>query len=412
MTFDSFAQRARLRADRVPLGILFMLGATVMFAVSSALSKWQVAEYSFVEVLFFRATASLFTCAALILPRTGLAVLRTERLRDHLGRSATQAVAQIIAFGLMPLAGAVAINFSSPLFATLFAALWLKEKVGLARICALMAGFVGVLLVAAPGADSFPIGAMFALANAVLFGSVTAAVRGMTTTKSAETLTMYQMIFLTLFFALPLPFFFAWPTMSDAAAMIGNGVINAIGQYWWTRALSLAPLPLSAHSITSCSSGRPRSVLRSGATCPTLALLAGSAMVGRSGLFLLWHEDKQETCRRGLEFKEKSMSLNIRRVVTGHDQGRAKVLIDETVTNVSRNALARFKASSGRARAFPSTTMTSSIHQARKSAPQLPTAQYSGSSSFAPASRPAIIVPIRLTMRSSCPAKSTWTSTA
>ncbi len=44
--------------------------------------------------------------------------------------------------------------------------------------------------------------------DAVLFGSVTAAVRGMTTTESAETLTMYQMIFLTVFFALPLPFSF------------------------------------------------------------------------------------------------------------------------------------------------------------------------------------------------------------
>ena len=149
LTSDSIAQRARLRADHVPLGILFMFGATVMFALSSALSKWQVAEYSFIEVLFFRAIASLVTCAALILPRTGLAVLRTTRLRDHLGRSATQATAQsliIIAFGLMPLAGAVAINFSSPLFATLFAALWLKEKVGLARACALIAGFLGVLL--------------------------------------------------------------------------------------------------------------------------------------------------------------------------------------------------------------------------------------------------------------------------
>jgi len=195
LTSDSLAERASLRADRVPLGILFMLGATVMFAVSSALSKWQVAEYSFVEVLFFRAIASLLTCAVLILPRTGLAVLRTNRLRDHLGRSATQATAQsliIIAFGLMPLASAVAINFSSPLFAILFAALWLNEKVSLARISALMAGFVGVLLVAAPGADSFRVGAMFALANAVLFGSVTAAVRGMTTTESAETLTMFQ----------------------------------------------------------------------------------------------------------------------------------------------------------------------------------------------------------------------------
>ena len=302
MTSDSLDQRARLRVDRIPLGILFMLGATVMFAVSSALSKWQVAEYSFIEVLFFRAVASLGTCAALILPRTGLRVLRTQRLRDHFGRSATQATAQsliIIAFGLMPLAGAVAINFSSPLFATLFAALWLKEKVGLARNFALLAGFIGVLLVAAPGADSFRLGAMYALANAVLFGSVTAAVRGMTTTESAETLTMYQMIFLTLFFAMALPFFFVWPAPTDAAAMVANGVINAVGQYWWTRALSLAP-PSAVGPfyyfmlVWSAALG-----FVFWGDVPTLALIAGSAVVVASGLFLLWHETVKKTLRPG-----------------------------------------------------------------------------------------------------------------
>ena len=293
MTSDSLDQRASLRADRIPLGILFMLGATVMFALSSALSKWQVASYSFIEVLFFRAAASLVTCAAIILPRTGLAVLRTQRLGDHIGRSATQATAQsliIIAFGLMPLAGAVAINFSSPLFATLFAAVWLKEKVGIARGAALVAGFLGVLLVAAPGADSFRLGALYALGNAVLFGSVTAAVRGMTTTESAETLTMYQMIFLTLFFALVLPFLFAWPTPVDAVAMIANGVINAIGQYWWTRALSLAP-PSAVGPfyyfmlVWSAALG-----FLFWGDVPTLTLLGGSAIVVASGLFLLWHE--------------------------------------------------------------------------------------------------------------------------
>jgi drug/metabolite transporter (DMT)-like permease len=293
LTSESLEQRASSRADRVPLGILFMLGATIMFALSSALSKWQVANYSFVEVLFFRAIASLVTCAALILPGTGLAVLRTKRLRDHFGRSATQATAQsliIIAFGLMPLAGAVAINFSSPLFATLFAALWLKEKIGAARGCALVVGFLGVVLVAAPGADSFRTGALFAVANAVLFGSVTAAVRGMTTTESAETLTMYQMIFLTLFFGLALPFFFITPTWTDALAMIGNGVINGVGQYWWTRALSLAPTaavgPFYYFSLVwSAALG-----FVFWGDVPTIALLGGSAIVVGSGLFLLWHE--------------------------------------------------------------------------------------------------------------------------
>ena len=71
VTSDRLDQRRPARIDRVPLGILYMLGATVMFAACSAISKWQVASYSFVEVLIFRSGVSLVTCAALILPRTG-----------------------------------------------------------------------------------------------------------------------------------------------------------------------------------------------------------------------------------------------------------------------------------------------------------------------------------------------------
>jgi drug/metabolite transporter (DMT)-like permease len=298
VTSDKIEPRRHVRIDRVPLGVLYMLGATVMFAISSALAKWQVTNYSFVEVLFFRAATSLVVVAAIILPRTGLTVFRTKRLRDHIGRSATQATAQsliIIAFGLMPLAGAVAINFASPLFATLFAALWLKEKVGLARAAALVAGFAGVLLVAAPGADSFRLGALFALGNAVLFGSVTAAVRGMTVTESAETLTLYQMVFLAIFFGIGLPFAFAMPTGVDAAVMLGNGVINALGQYWWTRSLSLAPPSAVGpfyyfHLIWAILLG-----FLFWGDIPTVGLIAGSAIVVASGMFLLWHESSKKT---------------------------------------------------------------------------------------------------------------------
>ena len=66
------SSRPATRREHVPLGILYMLGATVMFAVCSALSKWQVASYSFAEVLVFRSAGSLLTCAALILPQSVL----------------------------------------------------------------------------------------------------------------------------------------------------------------------------------------------------------------------------------------------------------------------------------------------------------------------------------------------------
>jgi drug/metabolite transporter (DMT)-like permease len=284
------------RREHVPLGILYMLGATITFAVSSAISKWQVADYPIGEVLFVRTATSLLVCALLILPTTGFAVFRTNRPRDHLYRGIAQASSQtfiVVAFSLMPLAGAIAINFSSPLFATLASAFVLKEAVGLARWSALIVGFLGVVIVAAPGADSFQVGALFALANAIIYGSVTAAVRGMTATESAETLTMYQMVVLTCIFAAFLPFGFIMPSISDGAMMIGNGAANAVGQYWWTRALHLAP----ASAVTPFYYFSLVWAIVIGFVVwhdvPTTTLLTGSAIVVGSGLFLLWRESRR-----------------------------------------------------------------------------------------------------------------------
>jgi len=208
-------------------------------------------------------------------------------------RAFSQACSQtfiVIAFSLMPLAGAVAINFSAPLFATLFSALVLKEPVGPARLAALGVGFFGVLVVTNPGVGTFQIGALFAVANAVLYGSVTAGVRGMTATESTETLTMYQMVLITGFFVLLLPFGFVVPTWVDASLMALNGATNALGQYWWTRALHLAP----ASAVTPFYYLSLVWAIFFGYMIwgdePTASLLVGSCIVVASGLFLLWRE--------------------------------------------------------------------------------------------------------------------------
>jgi drug/metabolite transporter (DMT)-like permease len=208
-------------------------------------------------------------------------------------RSVSQAFSQtflLIAFSLMPLAAASAINFSAPLFATLVSALLLKEAVGLARWSALLVGFLGVLIVTRPGAETFQIGALFALGNAVLYGSVTAAVRGMTATESTGTLTLYQLALLTGIFALFLPFGWITPTPADAGWILLNGVTNAVGQYWWTRSIHLAPasavMPFFYLSLVWAS------VLGFAiwGEVPTVSLVIGSAVVVASGLFLLWRE--------------------------------------------------------------------------------------------------------------------------
>lgn len=281
------------RVERVPLGIAFMIGATVMFASSSAIAKWQVAIYPLGEVMLIRTLASLALCALIIMPRTGLAVFRTHKLHAHLLRGVSQGTAQtmiVLAFSMMPLASAFAINFSAPLFATLASAFFLKERVGPARWGALATGFLGVLVVTSPGSGTFQIGALFALANAVLYGTVTAGVRGMTSTESAETLTMYQMVLLTTFFALMLPLGWATPTGADWAALLVSGAMNGIGQYWWTRALSLAPASAVSPFYYFMLVWAALLGFMFWGDLPTVSLVVGSAIVVTSGLFLLWRE--------------------------------------------------------------------------------------------------------------------------
>jgi drug/metabolite transporter (DMT)-like permease len=297
---DLIAPAKPAQREHVPLGILYMIGATIMFAASSAVSKWLVAAYPVGEVLFTRTAVALLACAIFILPQTGLAVYRTKRLSHHMLRSVSQGFSQtflLIAFSLMPLASAIAINFSAPLFATLISALLLKEAVGLPRWAALLVGFCGVLIVTQPGAETFQVGALFALANAVLYGSVTAAVRGMTATESAETLTLYQLTLLTAFFALLLPLGWVSPTPVDAGWIVFNGVSNAIGQYWWTRALHLAPASAVAPFYYLSLIWASILGFAVWGDVPTVHLMIGSAVVVASGLFLIWRESNARQAR-------------------------------------------------------------------------------------------------------------------
>jgi drug/metabolite transporter (DMT)-like permease len=278
-----------------------MIGATLLFAVSSAFAKWQVAIYPIGEVMFLRSFSSLVVCAAAILPFTGLSVFATRRPRDHIARGLSQSISQtfsVIAFSMMPLAGAIAINFSAPLWAALISVLWLKERAGPVRWLVLLVGFLGVLVVTNPGTDSLQVGALFALGNAIMYGSVTVAVRGMTATESANTLLMWQMVTIAVFHSFLLLFGFRWPGPLDAAMLVCGGVANAIGQHFWTRALHLAPatavmpfyylMLVWALVIGYIVWGE----------VPTAGLLVGSAIVVASGMLLLWHEAQRRRSAR------------------------------------------------------------------------------------------------------------------
>jgi drug/metabolite transporter (DMT)-like permease len=284
-----------------------MISCGIIFSFSSAASKLLAETYPVGEVLFSRVLVSFVLFSAFALPTTGVTVFYTRRPVAHVLRSISQFTSQsllLIAFTMMPLASATAINFSAPLFATLASLVFLKEPVGPVRWIVLVIGFVGVLIVTNPGAETFQMGALYALGNAVLFGTVTAGVRGMTKTESARTLTLYQLMLLTVFYAMTLPFAFRMPVWSDVPLIVANGVTNMLGQYWWTRALHLAPtsavVPFQYLSLIWA--------MMFGyalwGDVPTIGLVIGSLIVAGSGLFLIWHEARKRKAPPAVESLE------------------------------------------------------------------------------------------------------------
>jgi drug/metabolite transporter (DMT)-like permease len=288
--------KSAIRRDNVPRGIMCMIAATLLFALTHALAKWQVAAYPVGQVMFLRSLLSLLVCAAVVLPFTGLSVFATKRAGAHIARGLSQSVSQtcsVIAFSLMPLAGAIAINFSAPLWAALLSIVWLKERAGPMRWAVLLTGFCGVLIVANPGVDAIQIGALFALANAIMYGSVTVAVRGMSATETTNTLLMWQMLTVAVFHCPLLLLGFTWPTGLDWTIFVAGGLTNVTAQFFWTRALQLGPATaISPFYYLMLAWALGIGYLAWG-DVPTPALLIGSAVVVVSGLLLLWHETKR-----------------------------------------------------------------------------------------------------------------------
>jgi drug/metabolite transporter (DMT)-like permease len=289
------------RRDQIPRGIVFMIGSTILFAGVNAVVKWEVALYPVGEIAFLRSAFGLIPLYLIVLPRSGLAVLRTARLFDHVKRALSQFISQMamfLSFALMPLASAIAISFAAPLFTTLLSIVILKEKVGLHRWSALAVGFVGVLLITHPGAGTFQLPVLLPLLNAVMISTVAIAIRRMSTTESTETLAIYQLTLITVFNACLLPFGCTSMTWGDFAMLACAGLCNGVAQFWWTKALHLAPpsavTPFNYLSLVWAS------ILGYAVwgDVPTVMLIAGAVIVVASGLYILW----RETVRRAATY--------------------------------------------------------------------------------------------------------------
>lgn len=164
-------------------GSLFMVLAMAAFAVEDMFIKGaaQTVGIGVVLTLFGLGGALMFMLLAW---RRGEAVLERAMLSRAVVIRAicemTGRVAYALAIALTPLSSASAILQSSPLMVILGAALIFRERVGARRWLAIVAGFVGVLMIIRPGLEAFDPASILALIGTLGFAGRDLATRAAT----------------------------------------------------------------------------------------------------------------------------------------------------------------------------------------------------------------------------------------
>lgn len=218
-----------------------MLGSTLAFGLMAVAIRLATAYVPTTEVAFFRNAFGLLALLPILL-RAGPQVYKTQQLPRYALRAGIGLVSMLCGFwalGHLPLSQAIAISYSTPVFVTIAAALWLGEVVRVRRWAAVIAGFAGVLLIVRPGHQDFSLGLLVPVAAAILSALVAIQIKQLTRIDAPDTVVLYTYLFWVPLSLLPALLQWVWPAPIAWLWLAATGVLGTAGQVLWTRALRL-----------------------------------------------------------------------------------------------------------------------------------------------------------------------------
>jgi drug/metabolite transporter (DMT)-like permease len=301
MAFPKSALGRRLAAVPAPVqGALYMTAAAFGFSCMNGLIRAGSGTLDPLQIVFFR---NLFALLFMLpwLAGAGLEGLRTVRLPLHFGRAAIGLSAMCCWFysvALLPLAQAVALNFTVPLFATAGAALVLGETVRARRWTATVVGFLGVLVIVRPGFAEVGPASALPIVAAMLMATAALVIKSLSNTENPNAMVFYMNLFLTPMSLVPALFVWRWPDLATLAMMAGVGALATAAHLMLTRAYAKA----DASAVIPFHYMQLPFVALVGFAAfgelPGLWTLAGAAVIAGAAIYITQREARVAKARR------------------------------------------------------------------------------------------------------------------
>ncbi|MEM7214672.1 MAG: DMT family transporter [Pseudomonadota bacterium] len=275
-------------------GILAIIAVTLLFVAMDATGKHLSQTHDPMFVVWARYAGQAIITIVFFAPRIA-AISRTSNLKLQILRSGLLFGATLFffnGFALMPLAEVTAIGEIGPLFILALAAIILREKVGMYRWSAVIAGFIGAMIIVQPGTEAFQLAALLPVGGAFCFAAYSISTRYLGAADSVWTTFFYTGMVGAVGATILVPFYWVTPQPSALPFLFLVGALGAAGQGMLILAMRFAPASLLApffyiQLVWSVILG----FLVFG-DIPATTTIIGASIIVFAGLFVHWRERK------------------------------------------------------------------------------------------------------------------------
>ena len=218
-----------------------MIVSSIAFASMWVMIRFASHDVHAFVIVFFRNLVGTLVLVPMMLRNKGL--MRIGRLKANLRRATSGFIATTGTFYAVshaPLATALSINYTAPLFATVAAVLFLGEKLQARRVAALIAGFAGMLIVVRPGALPLTPGVLAAMVSAVATAFSIIAIRQLVASDDSRSVAAWSFILMTPPSLVLAVLYWTPPPLALWPLLFIIGCVAAVGQLAMNRAFALA----------------------------------------------------------------------------------------------------------------------------------------------------------------------------
>lgn len=244
--------------DRAPaagafVGLMWMTGTAACYAASYVAMRLLSDDISIYELTFLRSVVACLFLGPWILATRPQAI-RVTRWKLYSVRScATYAAMMCTVYGIVhvQIADVTSLLLASPLFTVLFAAVFLKEKVGFHRWMALLAGIAGALLIIRPGFTEITFASFAGLFAAFGYGIANAGTKALTNTDHPDAVAFWMYALIIPISAIPAAVHWTTPGWNHMPLIVLLGLLTMLSQYTMARAFRAADtsVVLPAHYL-------------------------------------------------------------------------------------------------------------------------------------------------------------------